>query len=100
MLVRAAAPASDRSRRRLSGAAPRLFGQPHRLRSSMSGLDAAGRPGVGRDDLDGADYAGVELGEILGRDPVLQDGLPADLVEFVPVEERLADFEPRDVAGA
>jgi hypothetical protein len=33
------------------------------------------------DDLDAADDAGVELGQVLGRDPVLDYGAPADLVD-------------------
>jgi hypothetical protein len=32
------------------------------------------------DDLDAADDVGVEVGQVLGRDPVLDDGAAADLV--------------------
>jgi hypothetical protein len=38
--------------------------------------------------------AGVERGEIFGGDPVLEDVPAADLVNLIPVQERLADVEP------
>jgi hypothetical protein len=40
-----------------------------------------------RDKFDGANDVLVEHGEIICRDPVLQDGLAADLVNFVAVDE-------------
>ncbi|HZJ06021.1 MAG TPA: hypothetical protein VFD59_11195 [Nocardioidaceae bacterium] len=42
----------------------------------------------------------VELRGILGRDPGLENGLAASLLDFVAVEELLLDLEPRDVANA
>jgi hypothetical protein len=40
---------------------------------------------------------GIELGEILGGDPILQNGLPASLLNVVPVEKVLGDLEPSHV---
>jgi hypothetical protein len=57
-------------------------------------------PVVLGDELDAADDVGVEAGQVLGRDPVLDDGAPADLVGVVVVEEAPADVEAGDVAAA
>src|SRR5580765_7850969 len=51
-------------------------------------------------DLDQADDVTVEIIEAFGRNPVLNDGLTADLLHVVLVEVRLLDVEPRDIANA
>jgi hypothetical protein len=40
-----------------------------------------------RNQFDCADDAGVQSAEILSGDPVFQDGLAADLADFVAVQE-------------
>src|ERR1700722_5530039 len=49
------------------------------------------------DQLDPANDAGVELGEVLSRDPVLEDRLAADLAGGVVVEGGLADLEKNHI---
>jgi hypothetical protein len=53
-----------------------------------------------RGHLDCADDAGVQGGEIVGWDPVFEDGLSPDLVDLIPVQERPQDLESGDVPGA
>jgi hypothetical protein len=53
-----------------------------------------------RDHLDRADDAGVQRVEVSGGDPVFQDGLAADLMDFVLVQERPADLEASHIARA
>jgi hypothetical protein len=45
-------------------------------------------------EFDQADDVVVELAEVLGRDPVLGDVPPADLMDRAAVEEGPADPEP------
>ena len=47
---------------------------------------------VFRGHLDRADDAGVQRGEVLGKDPLFEDGLAA-LVDLILVQERSQDFE-------
>jgi len=63
-------------------------------------LPPTARSVVFRGHLDRADDAGVQRGEVLGRDPVFQDGLAAGLVDLILVQERSQDFEAGDVPGA
>jgi hypothetical protein len=53
-----------------------------------------------RGHLDGAYDAGVQSGQIVGGDPVLQDGLAPDRVDPVLIQERPQDLESGDVPGA
>lgn len=57
-------------------------------------------PLVSRRHLDSADNVPVELRQVARGDPVLQDGLPADLMDLIPVQECPPDAEPGDEAGA
>ena len=52
------------------------------------------------DQLDKADNIRVELGQVLGGDPVLQDGPATRLVDLVAVQEGPADAEAGDVPAA
>src|SRR5947209_17077915 len=51
-------------------------------------------------DLDLADDVRVQLVKILSRNPVLQDRLPADLLDLVPIQERLSYLESGHVSRA
>jgi hypothetical protein len=55
---------------------------------------------VSRDDLDGFDDVRVEFGQVLGRDPVLQDRAAADLMDLVSVQEGPANAERGHIAAA
>jgi len=63
-------------------------------------LPPTARSVVFRGHLDRADDAGVQRGEVLGRDPVFEDGLAAGLADLILVQERSQDFEAGDVPGA
>jgi hypothetical protein len=52
------------------------------------------------DELDLADDVRIERRQVLGRDPVLKDGLTACLAYLVMVEEGLTDLEAGHVARA
>jgi len=56
-------------------------------------LPPTARSVVFRGHLDRADDAGVQRGEVLGRDPVFEDGLAAGLADLILVQERSQDFE-------
>jgi hypothetical protein len=43
---------------------------------------------------------GVEFGQVVGRNPVLQDGFPSSLLSRVSVKELLLNLEPGDEAGS
>lgn len=58
-----------------------------------------GRSAVLGNHLDQPDDVQVELLQVLGGDPVLQDGLAAGLLDFLAIEERLLDLEAGDTAA-
>ena len=62
-------------------------------------LPPTARSVVFRGHLDRADDAGVQRGEVLGRDPVSEDGLAAGLVDLILVRERSQDLEAGDVSA-
>jgi hypothetical protein len=43
--------------------------------------------------FDRANNAGVQRGKVFGGDPVFEDGLAADLVDVVLIQERPEDLE-------
>jgi hypothetical protein len=52
------------------------------------------------DHVDLADHVGVEVVQLLGRNPELEDRLPARLLDGIPAQELRLDLETSDESGA